>query len=115
MSETKESIKIKLWKYGLLTFVALLPPILSEVLPPFFESESQASWFQRSGSLMVIISAWVEFKLISISGYIDTGATYVVKFRVPISYNYWYKTISLTTILSMVAGTVIWGYGDLLF
>lgn len=114
MRETPKSIKIKLWRYGVASSLAFLLPIVawSGILMP--EQEAQASWIQRSGSVMVVWGILVEFRLLSIEGYINpSGATYVVPFDLLESYKISYRLISMLTISVMVFGTIIWGYGDI--
>jgi hypothetical protein len=75
--------------------------------------ETMASWFQRSGSIVVVLSIWVQFKLFCIQTYLDSDA-YCIPIAVPIWYFSAYKYISNTTVFVMLCGTVIWGYGDLI-
>ena len=115
MNETQQKIKIKLWCYGIVALVILLLPILSWYSFLMPESENQASWFQRSGSLMVIFSILIEFKLFSIYKYIHPGRVSVVISPYSIhSYQKTYKYISILNISMIVIGTLIWGYGDII-
>ncbi len=106
-------VKIKLWKYGLLSVAAFLPPFITVYYPLMPEGETTASWFQRSGSLMVIIAIWTEYKLFSMNDYFDLHDTrYVVPIDLPKTYKQIYTLITIIAALAMVFGTLIWGYGD---
>lgn len=100
-----KSISWLVLAYIIASFAALLPPLPID--------ETQQSWFQRSGSIVVILSVWVEFKLFDIKSYFDKSA-YSVPFELSNSYHFAYKTISIITVFTAISGTVIWGYGDLL-
>ena len=62
---------------------------------------------------MVLIAVWVEFKLLPLSGFFDKTA-YSVPFNLPSSFHTLHRYISILTILIIISGTFIWGYGDLL-
>jgi len=65
---------------------------------------------------MVIIAIWVEFKLLSLEGYISpSGTAYTVPFDTPKYYTLIYKVVSFVTISAAISGTLIWGYGDIVF
>ena len=116
MKETIKTIKAKLWRYGLLCFFAIVLPFVSFFCPFMPTTETQASWFQRSGSIMVVMTIWVQFKLFAIAGYLDPSDTaYVVPFDTPKVYSTMHNIISLTTTVVMILGTLIWGYGDIPF
>ena len=77
--------------------------------------ETNSSWFQRSGSLMVIIVAYAEFILFKTYDYISpSNAAYAIPFDVPMWYRRFYNITSGIAHTLLVVGTVIWGYGDLL-
>jgi len=114
-------VKSKLWKYGLLCVVSFLPPILSICIPYSLflsylpENETLSTWFQRSGSLMVVIAIIAEFKLFSLNDYFDLNDTRVFgPVDLPATYKSIYKAIIIVALISMVIGTIIWGYGDII-
>jgi hypothetical protein len=61
----------------------------------------------------VVGSVWVQFKLTSIFTYFNADA-HAVPFEVPKSTKDYYSLVSAINIFVMIAGTVIWGYGDML-
>ena len=116
MTETKSSIKKKLVVYGVLTCVIFVIPFYSAMCPPFIKSEIQGEWFQRSGSLMVVLGAFVEYRLILMGKYFNiVGTVFDMPFIAPESYNKYYNTISFLILSGIVIGTLIWGYGDIPF
>ena len=73
-------------------------------------------WFQRSGALMVLLSAWVEYKLSQISGDINQPPSgYSAEIKYAEKYGDRYRNIQYVALGSLIAGTVIWGYGDIPF
>ena len=103
--------------------------ILSALLPVFawmgcfnFD-EDVASWFQRSGSLMVLCAGILEYILFNItlsstpqSGkkkqlYVSVVKRYVVSPR----YLRFIHTLKYIAAFIAIVGTVIWGYGDLIY
>lgn len=116
MTETLESIKRKLFIYSVTSVLIYAIPIYTALYTPFIESEMQGAWFQRSGSLMVIIGAFIEYKLFSIRAHFNiVGTVWDRSFETPESYNTWYNIISYATLSTIVVGTLIWGYGDIPF
>lgn len=77
--------------------------------------ENYASWFQRSGALMVFFAVWAEFRLQSISGLVDPNGYVLADFRAFEPYKQWWSKFRIFGLLLALAGTFIWGYGDLLF
>lgn len=76
-------------------------------------------WFARSGSLVVLFGAFLEYNSLSTQQKLNEkiGSTIgywqdnPIQYKVPESRNILNKIV-LTT---LVIGTLIWGYGDLLF
>lgn len=77
---------------------------------------NDASWFARSGSLMVVIGAFLEYRNFNNQQYLREGrdATwkpreeYVGALKIR-------KVFDICLLVSLALGTVIWGYGDLVF
>jgi len=77
---------------------------------------SEGHWFSRSGSLMVVFGAIVEYRNFGVQQYLrekrdetwKPRETFIkeLKKRQP---------FDILTLSSLVIGTVIWGYGDLVF
>lgn len=76
-------------------------------------TETNATWFQRSGSLVVLFAALAEYVVFKTYDYISPSeAAYVVPFDTPKWYKKLYNAISIMGLVLLVSGTVIWGYGD---
>jgi len=116
----KEHLKIvsfKLWKYGLLSLSAFLPPMFTIYFPQIVPlDETPATWFQRSGSLMVVLAAIAEYKLITMYDYFDLFNTKcTVPVDLPKMYNSMYLLVTKFSATAMILGTIIWGYGDVIY
>ena len=117
MDETEHLsvVRTKLWKYGFISIAVYIPPLLSLYQPIIPEGETVASWFQRSGSLMVIIGVWAEYKLFSLNDYFDLNDTRVfAPINPPDAYKKIYIVITTVTAVGILLGTLIWGYGDVI-
>ncbi|WP_444896918.1 hypothetical protein [Microbulbifer sp. SSSA005] len=70
-------------------------------------------WFQRSGAIAVLIAVYIEYiaqhQLKSISALAYEGIS------LSSSYSTYFDWISKSCIALAIIGTVIWGYGDLLY
>jgi hypothetical protein len=116
MAETLQSLKWKLILYGVGSLFILVFTVCAGILPPFIGPDTQEEWFQRSGSLMVIIGVILEYKLLLIDGHLNiTGTVWDLPFKAPELYEKWYKVIKGSAALAVLGGTFIWGYGDILF
>ena len=82
----------------------------------YSRSTTDGQWFSRSGSIMVILGAILEYRNYGIQQYLreKRDETYKpspeivskLKSRMP---------FDILILASLVLGTAIWGYGDLLF
>jgi len=78
------------------------------------------NWFARSGSLVVLLAVFVEFK-ISPHIYDDIQRAQFLQSKVDMSIPFKAKPtkakkqVTLATHISLVVGTLIWGYGDLIW
>nr|AKN35976.1 hypothetical protein [Vibrio tasmaniensis] len=84
--------------------------------------DNSAIWFQRSGSVTVLFAVWVEFKLFKLAGLTnpisENGKTYDDMRKSDYLQTHNSKKIQIIKYLAAVlaiSGTVIWGYGDLIF
>ncbi len=106
------------WIDAILLFLATGPPLLSAWLSYHFH---EAHWFQRSGSLTVLFAALLEFRQAAVDKGVRDAAWAAAKRRS------WLglaivgqlpsprKIIAGLALVLVVLGTIIWGYGDLLF
>ena len=103
------------WSIPLLLLTLALPvAALYGVLVP--ENESISTWFQRSGSIMVICSLWVEYKLFGINGDVfPSGLCSGQEVRLAEQYKLRVQIVKYMAVVGALSGTVIWGYGDLLW
>ncbi|MDN3520299.1 hypothetical protein [Halomonas ramblicola] len=74
-------------------------------------------WFQRSGALMVLFSIGVEYHRSKVQCYAtgNTGTRSAVTHILVASVRRFWKAVPFVCYLSIVTGTLIWSYGDLLF
>ena len=74
-------------------------------------------WFQRSGSLLVLFSVVLEFRQTQMARPSASKDVFVNGQPTAISRNTpaFRKCLHYYALLAIVIGTVIWGYGDLLF
>jgi len=112
--EDLASIKRKLIYSVALLLCAASIPFFSFQMPSWANTlESNATWFQRSGSLVVLFAALSEYMLFKTYAYISPSeAAYSVPFDTPKWYKYLYNIISILGLVLLVTGTIIWGYGD---
>ena len=106
------------WLDASLLLLATGTPLLSAWLSYRF---GEPHWFQRSGSLTVLFAAILEFRQAAIDKDVRDAAWAAAKRRswagtaivgqLPTPR----KTIAVIALVLVVLGTIIWGYGDLLF
>lgn len=78
------------------------------------EEENISVWFQRSGSLIVMLAVIVEFNLLSIHTYLNSARIHFNEYEdLKKKYGVKHNIFSVFTVIIAIAGTVIWGYGDL--
>ena len=98
----------------LFALLSVILPAVVLILPIRPQEESLDTWFQRSGSLMVVLALLAEmrayqmFDVFKPSGLVDT--TYK---SAKAKYFPQVKLFNLCAFILITAGTVIWGYGDL--
>ena len=108
-------IETQLIQSILIILSALLVPILSVLCKWYPEGESVGSWFQRSGSLVVMLTIWAEYKLFSINSEINpTGIVISKHTEIKNKYKKPHIITSYCALTLAILGTIIWGYGDLL-
>ena len=117
MSQYREEGRLLLarWLFILSLGAAVAAPLFALVIPFRPSNEMACTWFQRSGSLMVMLSLLAElsavriFNLLNPSGFVSVGfKEFENKYKnLPVKY-------SVLCLIAIGTGTVIWGYGDLL-
>ena len=99
---------------------------LSAVIPicawyGFLQQDDNVSiWFQRSGSLTVLFAVWAEYKLFKIrkltNPMSEGGETWqdlAHQGALKTKYGKMFNVINFISVILVILGTVIWGYGDL--
>lgn len=107
--------KALFWSIPLLLLTISIPilALYGLFLP---EGETISTWFQRSGSLMVIFSLWVEYELFGINGDVFPSGIYSgQEERLAERYRSKVQIVKYLAVVGALTGTVIWGYGDLLW
>lgn len=107
-----EEFKVKKWEIFLLTCMVAIP------VYSFYYSflTSNGAWFSRSGSLMVLIGAFVEYSHMNYKQYLRERRDHTYKPRQEyVSELNKRKKFDIVILMLLAAGTLIWGYGDLLF
>ncbi|MDI4654241.1 MULTISPECIES: hypothetical protein [Pseudoalteromonas] len=96
--------------------ISTIAPFLSlfEFLRP--ASETFATWFQRSGSIMVVVAllsemhAYQMFDVFKPDGFVNTTYAETEK-----KYSPQVKLCNIVAFILIAIGTLIWGYGDIPF
>ncbi|CAH8239249.1 hypothetical protein [Vibrio aestuarianus] len=121
LSEIKKKVKRELLTSAPILLLAFIFPILAW-FGVFQLEDNSAIWFQRSGSVTVLFAVWVEFKLFKLAGLTnpisENGKTYDDMRKSDYLQTHNSKKIQIIKYLAAVlaiSGTVIWGYGDLIF
>jgi hypothetical protein len=102
-----------LWAF-MLCLCAVIPPLLSLAgmfRPP---AEPPGQWFERSGAVMTVFAVFAQFKANSIATMI-AGGTFGESWEAYRKYKGTLAWVAGLSLVLVVLGTVVWGYGDLLF
>lgn len=114
MREAEESIKKQFYSCIPLFILAVGIPLAAYNAWLIPISETEGSWFQRSGSLAVLFAVWMEYNLMKVNEYITLpGIAVSEQIRVSDKYKRTYKVLQYSAIVLVFIGTFIWGYGDL--
>lgn len=105
----------EIYKWFALVIICLLTPILLLMID--VKEETTAVWFQRSGSVMVALALLADIRVIKIDRLIiarDHSFLYT-HIYIEQKYNKKLNFVRYMSYLLVAIGTVIWGYGDLLY
>jgi ABC-type glycerol-3-phosphate transport system permease component len=106
--------RASLWAYGL-CLCAVIAPLLSMLLGRFRpQAEPFGQWFARSGAVMTVFAVYAQFKAASIATMIQ-GRRYGESRAFYRKYNSCQAIVAVLSLVLAVIGTIVWGYGDLLF
>jgi hypothetical protein len=100
-----------IWAFAL-CLCALLPPLLSLLIRP--QAEPPGQWFERSGAVMTVFAVLAQFKAVNIATMIE-GGMFEESREAYRKYKGYQAFASGLSLVLVVIGTVVWGYGDLLF
>lgn len=75
-------------------------------------TESTASWFQRSGAITSIFSAFAQFRISTFSESVK-GTTFAESWRFYFLFKTHQYVLSWVIAIVTVWGAIVWGYGDL--
>lgn len=95
---------------SLLITISIIISILSFNSFMIPENETQAAWFQRSGSIVTLLNIIAEFVLRRVFYSTQMPATCKIKWIQKT-----YAGLNALAFILICAGTVIWGYGDHLY
>jgi hypothetical protein len=102
-----------LWAYGLC--VCAIIPLLFSMLGWFKpQAEPLGQWFQRSGAVMTVFAVYAQFKANSITAMI-AGSGWGGPFALDPRYKGQQNVAAGLSLALVIIGTLVWGYGDLLF
>lgn len=120
-----ESLRKKIKKEFLASILILLFAIGITILcwNGLFKGDIEASsWFQRSGSIAVLLALWVEYKLFKVSGLSNPrnkdGQSYEDLECADTLYNEfsgYVEVLKISAAIVAILGTLICGYGDILY
>ncbi len=82
--------------------------------------DSTENWFSRSGAILTFVSVVVQFQLSNlrkeeIENLFNSGVNIEEKLKNIKKKNPWHEVVFIISGITGLAGTLIWGYGDLLF
>ena len=80
--------------------------LLSALLPFYPEGETQSTWFQRSGSFLVVITVWVQFILSKVQVYFEKDV-YQVPIEIPGLMSVIHTVTLAVNIFGMLIGTAL--------
>ncbi|HCG8217836.1 TPA: hypothetical protein NJ504_004836 [Vibrio parahaemolyticus] len=115
MKKARKTIKSSLWTTLPIILLAISIPLVAAFCPAFMPvNETVATWFQRSGAVVVALAVWIEIKNNAISGYIYPSGLSTSDFAIlKQDYGLYFNLIKWSGFLLAILGTVIWGYGDI--
>ncbi|HAL36896.1 MAG TPA: hypothetical protein DCP03_01740 [Polaromonas sp.] len=94
--------------------IAITPWLLSFVPALTPKSQQINLWFQRSGSGMTVFALFAQSKANYMRDLISPGTFSTTEFNTIFTkYKNKQKAVSVISLLLVIVGTVIWGYGDL--
>lgn len=96
-----------------LCVASFLVPVLALVCHAKPSTDTLGAWFQRSGSLTTVIAVFAQVRAGNFAEKIR-GSTFAESWDYYHKYKHWQAAASWLSVVLIVGGTTIWGYGDLL-
>lgn len=116
MREDDEKVIKALTIYILLIALAVIAPIAAYFKFLIPAAENPEVWFQRSGSISVLFAVWAEYELSKIGNLINlSGIASKDQVDLKNKYSIVSNLAKYLGVLVAIFGTLIWGYGDLIF
>jgi hypothetical protein len=111
----ERSILVERKWFFIFIFLSLIIPLLSlfGLLKP--ACETLGVWFQRSGAASTVFAIFAEFKADKMSNILNADMVGPTFHKTYEKYLFQVKVYNYAAISFIVLGTLIWGYGDLLF
>lgn len=108
-------IKIEIIRVFALFLISLASPIVLGFLRP--ESQDAAFWFQRSGSIMVVLALLAELRVLAVESLVIARSNSFLYCHIYIEqkYNLKLKIINCISYFVIALGTLIWGFGDVFY
>lgn len=108
-------LKDRRWFFVFIILSVALPMLsITGVIKP--ENESIGDWFSRSGSTVVVFALYAEARAVRMLSVINQGGmvdlTHEATRR---KYFFQIRCFNILALSLIVIGTIIWGYGDIVF
>ena len=111
---TSSKIKRHLTISSILLIPAIMYPYIAWYSVFMPDGENSGVWFQRSGSVTVVLAVSIEFFLLRVESNINpTNDTPSQVWELGEKYRFWFNAAQVSAITMAVIGTIIWGYGDI--
>lgn len=109
-------IRRSLWvSFPLLTLSVLFLAV-SFICDFKYQGDDPAYWFQRGGSIAVLLAAISEYMLLCVDSEINYPESgYVGEDKWKKKYGTLHKSANIFALMVAVIGTIVWGYGDIPF
>ncbi|MDC9724326.1 MAG: hypothetical protein PSN44_00185 [Gammaproteobacteria bacterium] len=102
--------------FYIFTALAVLVPFAAVFIPWMPEHETIATWFQRSGSAIVVFALLAESRAINVYNILNPVGFPETDFdNARKQYNKHPAMFQISSFILIAIGTLIWGYGDILF
>ncbi|MCH4813428.1 hypothetical protein [Vreelandella neptunia] len=115
VDEQEARIRRETTKWLALVLIGLVSPIALSFLR--METQDPALWFQRSGSIMVVLALLAELRVVIIDRLIiarDHSFLYCHMY-IENKYQAKLRVINYVTYFVVAVGTLVWGFGDVFY